>query len=273
MRGAGTRPARGAGPPLVVLCPLREEAAALRARLDGRTAAGRIAGTAAWRGRLAGRPTVLCVTGDGPSAARAAEAATAGAAGVIIAGVGGGLSPDLRRARVVVASELYDDIGGGRAVPAHAEALARAAGAIAAPVVTAGAIVTGPAQRRALAEGWEPPPAVADLESWPMSAAAREAGVPWAVLRAVSDTAADTLPAFLEASRGPEGSLRRGRVAASALLRPWTLPALLRLAGAVAACSAALADACEALAALGWPDPDGIRESGRAGPRSVGFRG
>ncbi len=264
--------------PIVVLCPLAEEATAIRARLAGRPSPLPALGARAWRGRLGGRDAVVCVTGDGPAAEAPALAALAGAAGAIVAGVAGALVTGLEIGDIVAATELYHEADGRRLPAAGGEAVAAATGALAAPVVTARSLVSTPSQRRALAGSWDPPPGVADLESWHLVTAARAAGVPWAVLRAVSDTPTATLPRYLEASRGPGGSVRRGRVALSALLRPWTVPALIRLRSAVTLCSARLADACAALAAAGWPEgpppasPD-ARNSGRAGRGSVGFPG
>lgn len=261
-----------------MLCPLREEAAAIRARVAGRRSPPPAPGARAWRGRLAGREALVCVTGDGPAARGPALAALAGAGGAIVAGVGGALDEGLAIGDVVAATELYDEATGGRLPAAGGAAAAAAAGAHAAPVVTARALAGTPPERRALAGSWDPPPRVVDVESWHLVEAARAAGVPWAVLRAVSDTAGATLPPYLEACRGGDGSLRRGRIALSALRRPWTVPYLFRLRAAVSLCSTRLADACAALAAAGWPEgtpaarPD-ARNSGRGGRGSVGFPG
>ena len=54
--------------------------------------------------------------------------------------------------------------------------------------------------------------AVVDLESAAFVEAADEAGVPWLVLRAVADTADESLPAWLDRCRDANGAIRRARV-------------------------------------------------------------
>ncbi|MEN8375865.1 MAG: hypothetical protein ABFS34_10495 [Gemmatimonadota bacterium] len=257
---------------LLILCPLPEEAAGVVARLTDRGVA-RIAGVeAAWRGRLGGRAALVCVTGDGPSRAGAGARASLGegAGAVLVAGVGGGLAPGLDPGALIVATSILDEATGARADCASAAALAATLDAEAAPVVTALHVAATPGARERLRGAARPAPAVVDLESWALVAAARAAGRAWAVLRAISDAADESLPAYLEGCRDEGGSVRRAAVMRAALVRPWTLPALTGMRARVAACAAVLADACERVAASDWPAA--AKDPGLARTDSIGFR-
>lgn len=239
---------------LLVLCPLPEEAAGVVLRLEGRAAADPAHGPRAWSGRLGGREALVRVTGDGPGRAAAAGAAAVGVDAVVIAGVAGALTPDLCRGDLVAATEVYDEASGARAGGPGGRQVAAAVGALPAPVLTARRIAPHPDARRRLRAAWIPAPAVVDLETWPLVDAATRAGLPWAVLRAVSDTFGEGLPRYLEACRRADGSVDRAAVARAALARPWTLAALARLRRGLADCAAVLGTACERLARSGWPD-------------------
>ena len=56
-----------------------------------------------------------------------------------------------------------------------------------------------------------------------------QAGIPYNVVRAVSDEAAETLPLDFEAFRCPSGTLRRADVVRHALIHPGVVAPLLRL--------------------------------------------
>lgn len=88
---------------------------------------------------------------------------------------------------------------------------------------------------------------VVDLESLSYARAAARAGIPWVVLRAVSDTAREALPALLNRCRDPGGSVRRGRVALELIGNPGALPILLSLRQRVRECAQVLARATETM--------------------------
>ena len=81
---------------------------------------------------------------------------------------------------------------------------------------------------------------VVDMESaaWAREAALR--GIPYVVVRVVSDTAVEELPDFLAESIGTDGSIRRGEVARRALLEPSSWGSLLRMRRRLHECSDAL---------------------------------
>jgi len=91
----------------------------------------------------------------------------------------------------------------------------------------------------------------ADMESaaWARAAAAR--GVPYLVVRAISDALEDELPAYLPRCVGADGRIRRVAVVAHALRQPATIPTLLRMRRRVARCGEKLALFLRALLAEG----------------------
>ena len=108
-----------------------------------------------------------------------------------------------------------------------------------------------------------------DLESVSYVAAASEAGIPWLVLRAVSDTAAEALPALLNRCRDEGGAVRRAKVALELMGDPRALPFLLSLRQRIRHCAETLADAIEALlrscAATAVGEPVSVQSAAGAG--------
>jgi len=231
-----------------VVAALPEELAPLRSLLSGIERA-RVGALVVESGRLAGRRVVLSTTGDGAGNARAGVAALLAASradALIVIGVAGALSAELRTAALVVASRVTDE--SGRSFAANGDqvaAVARATGGRAAIVVSAARIADSASekQRLALASGAGAGAAVVDLESATYVAAAAGAGIPWLVLRAVSDTADEALPELLNRSRDGGGAVRRGQVFLRLLRQPQALPFLLALRGRVDRCAEVLARA------------------------------
>jgi len=233
----------------LILAPLSEEIRALRRRLR-QVERVQVPGLRrAWQGLLHDSPTVLAVTGDGERNARwGVEAALATFQPVRLLGIGvaGGLTPELGVGDIVAARQVLQP-GSQPREPAP-ELLARAveAGIPTGTVLTVSGLAATPeAKARLAAQPGVDSPAVVDLESAHYARAAEAAGVPWLVLRAVSDTAAESLPAFLERCRDEGGAIRRGQVVRYAVVRPWVAPALIRLGRRVAQCSDQLTKAVE----------------------------
>ena len=219
---------------------------------------------------------------------------------VLVVGVAGGLSAELGVGALLVAERVVDEVGGGvRAADATlAEVTARACGARRGVVVSAGRIADTTDERRRLlalattqeTSGSAPavaPPAVAvDLESAAFAAVAAGAGIPWIVLRAISDTAGESVPALLNQCRDEGGAVHRGRVAVGLLkgllTDPGTLGRLLELRKRVERCARDLAGAVElvvkgveGLASLGSGlDPENTvsPEGNRNGARAIASR-
>lgn len=201
--------------------------------ITGLRAEARIAVAAAEKLPEERRPLVLCA---GASAARdgGRRLAAAGAGALLSFGMAGGLDATLRPGTLVVAEAVIAPDGRRFAVDAAWRGrLSALAGGACPPVVAAIAgsarAVTSTADRKAL---FEASGAVAvDMESHGVAAAAAEAGLPFLAVRAVADPAGRAVPPAALAGLTPDGRMRMLPVLARVLLRPWELPALIRLAG------------------------------------------
>jgi adenosylhomocysteine nucleosidase len=101
------------------------------------------------------------------------------------------------------------------------------------------------------------PTAVVDLESAIYAEVARSAGIPWLVVRAVSDTASEGLPELLNRARDSGGAVRRTHVLRGLLGDPRAITRLLALRGRVVRCADALGDALRDGVLRGPPAPAG----------------
>jgi len=195
-------------------------------------------------GRLSGGHVVVVATGDGPrNAARgAAEAIERHRPAVMIgAGVAGALTPGLSVGDIVASARVLD--GEGEAPPPSRkllEALVATGGIRAGTLLTVERPVVSAAEKAALAASTGAP-AVCDMESAAWARAAAAAGVPYMILRAVSDTADEDLPGYLARCMNAGGGVSRATVTLHAVLHPTTIPDLLRVRRRVAACAEQLA--------------------------------
>lgn len=230
---------------VAIVAGVPEELAALRGAL-GTAREAAFGSHRGWSGTLAGRDVVLAVAGDGAARAESVLSSlldVVPCSAVVGLGVAGAVSRDLAVGDLVVATEVRGS-GPGRSLadPAWAHA-ALAAGALPAVAVTVPSIVATPGDKTRLAASCPGARAVVDLESatWARLAASR--GLPWVVLRVVSDGIDEELPRFLIACQRADGSIDRGRVAARAIVAPWRVAALLRLQRRVREASHTLARA------------------------------
>ena len=198
--------------PLGVLAAMPEEGQAIkRALVSAHTQL--ILGRPVVAGLLDGHQVLLAISGVGKvnAAISAAALKNAGAAGVVLVGVAGGLGPGVRVGDAVVATELiqhdvditafgrppgYIDgvIAGGVCDPVLGDALAAAALAIGA-TVHRGCIASGdqfiasPSKSQQIAQQFG---AIAvEMEGAAAAQACRQLGLPLAVLRWISDAADD----------------------------------------------------------------------------------
>jgi adenosylhomocysteine nucleosidase len=240
-----------------IVAALPEEIGPLRARLTG-VEARWVGGRRALLGRLAGQPVVVTVTGDGAHNARQATADLLDrlpVARLLITGIAGAVTPSLAAGAVVLAKEVCGSDGRAfRPAPALLAWAAAAAETVVARVVTADAIADSRAQKARIGARYsgDGSPTVVDLESAPCADAASARAVPWLVLRAVSDTADQELPALLNRCRDDGGAVRRGRVLAAMLRQPAAVPVLLELRRRARGCAEALLPRIERLLAA-WP--------------------
>ena len=151
------------------------------------------------------------------------------ASGVLSFGLCGGLGPDLKPGDLVIGTAV--DFGGRRFV-ANADGVAQLGRIF--PNAVVGSIagsneIVGSA--RAKADLREATGAIAaDMESHAVAAAALRAGVPFAILRAVSDGPSTNLPLSAQVGFRPDGSTDVVAVLRGLAARPGELSALIRTA-------------------------------------------
>jgi hopanoid-associated phosphorylase len=168
-----------------------------------------------------------------------------GAVAVLSFGIAGGLDPALAPGDLVVATRVRGPRGAWQADLGWAAALARATGARLGVVAGATAVVADPAAKRALrlATG----ALAVDLESEAAAAFAAARGLPFVALRAIADTAEETVPAAAAVGLTRDGRPAPGRVMLALLRRPGDLPALLQVARRARTALEALRQAATAL--------------------------
>jgi len=152
---------------------------------------------------------------------------------VIITGFCGALVPSLSRGEVVSATDLIstDADPPARMQPDGAwTARADSRGARRARFCCSRPLVSDRASRAALHDRTGAD--VVDLESVALARVAAAHDRPFIVIRAITDSIDDELHPLVLAAMRPDGSVSKAAVIGAAILRPWHLPGLLRLAAA-----------------------------------------
>jgi len=199
---------------------------------------------------------VVAKTGDGPLRATRGLMALCvrhRPSLVIGAGVAGGLTPDLGTGDLVVAHRILDAAGEVTPWPDAVRVVFAAAkpGARQGTLVSVEAPVVSSAEKASLAERYGPPPAAVDMESSAWARVAAASGIPYLIVRIVTDTAEDELPGYLSRCMTYEGGIRRSSVAFGALAHPRSIPTLLRLRRQVSDCADRVASFVASLIAEG----------------------
>jgi adenosylhomocysteine nucleosidase len=246
----------GPGPLTAIVAAMPEEIRPLWQRLT-RHSTWRIGRARVASGRLGRHAVVIASTGEGAHLARATTTELLRVLPVrrlLVTGVAGAVSLGLHARTLVVADEVRRQNGEPlRSSPSLVEWAARASGARRGRVITTEAIADTVVAKAALDERFgNDGPAVVDLESAAHAAAAEASGIPWLVLRAVADTAEESLPSLLEQCRDQDGSIRRIQVAAALLRDPRSLRLLLGMRRRVAECAAVISRAVLSLLDA-WP--------------------
>ena len=171
------------------------------------------------KGIIAGRPVAWCIAGIGEDAA--ASAVRLLIAGhrpgmVVTAGFAGGLDPTLPRGHVVrpVASVTES---GGESSPLSGIGGASVDGHPGVTIVTVPHVAATAEAKRLLAASSGA--AVVDMETRAVATAAREAGLPCASIRVISDSADQDLPREITALAAPQSAARRLGTALAAVVR------------------------------------------------------
>jgi adenosylhomocysteine nucleosidase len=184
---------------------------------------------------LTGPEVALHVSGIGADRAARAGAVLAAAGrprALVAAGFCGALVDDLRVGDLIRAEEVLDEARGER-FPADPELLAAAPGRRG-RLVSARGIARDPRARGRL-DGL-----AVDLESAALARAARDAGIPFLALRAITDETRHRMPDF-ERFLDPSGRLRPLAGLIHFVCRPGEVPALVRLAPAARTAGGSLA--------------------------------
>lgn len=226
---------------IAILFAVSQEIAPLSKRLESRQP-----GPATLRahrtvsGTIGSVELLLAVTGVG--ARRAEQAARAVVEAwrpdlLMMAGVAGGLAPDLRVGELITANRVLTPAGEKRPslVPVGTGVTLRRGALLSADriLVTVeekrkayAAALGGDSMTRSVADG---APLAVEMETAGVIATAETLGVPWAAVRALSDTAAEALPLDFNRLRSADGDLPTSRVALAAITHPTAIPGLIRL--------------------------------------------
>ena len=180
---------------------------------------------------IAGGDGVVAVAGggDAPSLTEKLAALHGDIKGVISIGLGGGLSPLLKVGEVVIG----DRVIAGReewACDEHwrVSLAARLSGAHQGPVAASEIILQDANAKAALFA--ESGALVVDMESAAAARFAQTRGLPFAVLRVISDDTRHVLPEAALVAMRPDGGIAVGRVLGSLLRHPLQVPSLIRTA-------------------------------------------
>jgi hopanoid-associated phosphorylase len=202
--------------------------------------------------------TLLIVSGVGIDAAREAarQLAAAGARALVSWGMAGALDPTLVPGTLVLATEVVSPEG--TCFPTARRWREQLSAAVAGRPLCCGRLLTtrepiGTVANKSVAFRRTAAAAV-DMESAAVAAVAAEARLDFMVVRAIVDTAVDTVPqAVLDATPAGTRAARLTTLLASLARSPGELPALIRLASRYRIASRALA----AVAASGALVPQG----------------
>ena len=180
--------------------------------------------------KILGGESVLIGGGDAAALTTKLEKALRrGAAGVVSFGLCGSLDPALKVGELVVGDAVTDGDALYEADPAWADRIVAALpGATRGRFASAERPVGSVADKATLRA--ETGAIAVDLESFAVAKLARWFGVPFAIVRAVSDDADRALPPAALVGLGQDGRPAIGAVLGSLRARPWQIGALVRTA-------------------------------------------
>jgi len=178
------------------------------------------------------------------------------AAGIVSFGLCGALDPDLNAGDLIIADAVTSRYG---RMEADAKALndlrAHLPDAHGGDMAGADAIIGTVASKASLRQYTGA--AAVDMESHFAADLARQRGLPFAIVRAVSDGADRSLPRSAQAGFKADGEPDVGAVIRSLAVRPWELPALIKSATDAERAFKALATASRLLTK--FPDKERVR--------------
>ena len=189
---------------------------------------------------VGGLADVVCVAGGGDQVAlgRRLRAAAEGAAGIVSFGMAGALVDGLAIGDWVVADRLHGALELA-CDPAWTAALAaRLPGARVGGFFADGRMIDTVAEKLALGVAHEA--LAVDMESHVAGAVAAERGLPFAIVRCVSDGARHLLPHAITVSMRPDGGVDGMAMMKSLAARPWQAADVARTAAGFARAMRAL---------------------------------
>lgn len=177
------------------------------------------------------------VGGGKPEGARVATKAliSAGCDALLSFGVAGGLAPTVRPGDLIIPCRILHK---GQTYEADRTLAQRFGGVTPHTLIAPDDIVADPTAKAALNQ--ETGADAVDLESGVMAEIAAEAGLPFAVVRAICDPADRSMPPAAMVSVTPLGTVSPLRVLASVVRHPHQIGGLIRLARDAAAARASL---------------------------------
>ncbi len=228
--------------PVLILTAMKEELrAVLRRAKHARRGPGGL-----FEARFGKTTVVLVATGDGARRAGLIAAAICDAArpaALLGLGIAGALSADLAAGDLLAARRIRNGSGDAPVPDERLLARAIALGASAGTLVNVERPAVAAGEKASLALSLEGRgPAAADMESAAWARAAASRGIPYLVVRAISDRADEDLPAYLARCLGDDGRIRRSAVVAHALFQPATIPTLIRMKRRMDVCAERLAE-------------------------------
>jgi len=177
-------------------------------------------------------PPLLACAGPGFDRARTAalDLIGQGATHLLSFGVAGGLDPALGAGSTIVATRFVRADGSSLAGDAAwGQQLAHGlAGTRLGDVADSFSVLVDAASKSALFAATKA--SIADMESYGIATAAVEKGVSCAAIRVVSDRAQHGMPSSALKGMNPDGSVNGFGSLLEILLKPWQLPALIRMA-------------------------------------------
>ena len=206
--------------PVGLIVALPEETAALKSVMR-RVKGWPLADYPAWRGILGGREVILVQSGMGHGHAGACArqlVQTERPVLLMAAGFAGGLSHELKPSEVVLVEGQSH-----RRWPVRLKLEGHRTGVLASP----DHVVRYSHEKRELA--LRTGAHAVDMESGSVVREAEEAGIPWLVVRSVTDGATEDLPMDFEPFTTKRGLPHKPRIVLHAIVRPRTLWGLMRL--------------------------------------------
>jgi adenosylhomocysteine nucleosidase len=173
------------------------------------------------------------------------------AQGLVSFGFAGGLAPELARGTVIIGTEVVCEDGSGKWAMASRDLIEQFRMAAAAEelpmqqgrLVTSRDIVADPTAKADLRD--KSGACAVDMETAGVVEAADEAGLPWVAVRAIVDSATDTLPPVCLTTLREDGHVATGRLLWTICRSPLVLWHIVRLAGDTALARRHLSQAFE----------------------------